>query len=169
MTNTRTVVSFDPGITTGFIEASVEYNGRHMALPTITAAMEIPWGDRFVVLTHVFNLLDKMTIDQVIIESFNLYPHAAKHKIGSSFDEIRMIGAIETFCVQHGLGDVLLWQTPGQGKSVKKFPKAWLEGGWSSSPHVLDAMRHLRYWYIMRGKGHTPEGGYWKHLKSASE
>ena len=164
MTNDwATIAVFDPGVTTGYCYAKVRYVKSKPTLPVIMETTEILWPDRFIHLEQIFNRMDKHTIDALIVEDFYLYPHMARTKIGSRFDEIRMIGAIQTYAAQHGLMDVWLWQSATQAKSIKKFPDEWKP--LPKGEHMKDTLRHLRYWYLMRSKGKIPDGRHWNLMK----
>lgn len=157
----RSIAIFDPGVTTGYCLASVTKT----KLPLIKHTREIPWRERFLHLEQVFNTLDAVKVESLIVEDFYLYPHMASTKIGSRFDEVRMIGAIQTYAAQHGLMDVWLWQSASQAKSIKKFPDEWKP--LPKGNHMKDALRHLRYYWLMKRKGRTPKGKHWDAMKGA--
>lgn len=85
-----------------------------------------------------------------IIESFNLFPSKAKAKIGSSFPEVEVIGAIKYVMEQHGVE--VITQPPG----VKKFfmPVARLKyyGYDIVGEHARDAARHALYYFVFKAK-----------------
>ena len=162
----RIIASFDPGVSTGVLVASVSFDERDnvQGLPTIVDAVTIEWPDRFEAYDALFYLLEhsQVPVHLLILEDFHLCPHAAAPKIGSGFPEIRSIGYIEAFAWGAGLGDRLLWQQPSN--QMKSLPDDWTQQ-LRGQRHVLSAAYHFRYWWLLSQKNKYPKQnsrtGYW--------
>ncbi len=134
------IVSFDPGETTGVVVgnwvADREFG--------IVHAEEIFWTERFV---RPEIILSSWMPEYIVIESFRLYPHAARTQIGKDFPSAQVIGTIETYANMLGLLDRVHKQPASVRSSVQIEPKhkVMLE----SSVHVADAYKHLRYFIIV--------------------
>ncbi len=134
------VVSFDPGKTTGF--AAGEWSGGKGF--GLTEVAIIGWDDRFL---QVKDLLKSHVPDYIVVEAFRLYPHRANSQIGKTFPSSQMIGIIETFAYLQGRLDRVVIQPASNRSSVKIPDEHLLMVG--SSAHVQDAYRHLRYFVIV--------------------
>lgn len=175
----RVIVAFDPGVTTGFAMAALEYkdelyiDGERPVVtqwPTgikIIKTGEWRWLERFDHLAGLAMTTSQFDVEAVIIEQFTLFPHAAQSKVGSGFPEIRMIGSIELAIQAADLYHTLVWQQPSLKSSVRLKGIDYWEGFRSSSNHINDALKHLRYYYLMRQRGRKPKqggkgkGGHW--------
>jgi len=144
-----TVVSFDPGKTTGFV-AGEWSGGKEIGLTEVTV---IPWNDRFY---QTKDLLKFHVPDYIVVEAFRLYPHRAKSQIGNTFPSSQMIGIIQTYAYEQGILDRVVIQPAGNRSSVKIPDEHLLMVG--SSSHIQDAYRHLRYFVIVNllRKGASP-------------
>ncbi len=135
-----TIVSFDPGETTGFV-AGEWFGGKEFELVDVTL---IPWNDRF----HQVQVLLKLHVpDYIVVEAFRLYPHRAMSQIGKTFPSSQMIGIIQSFAYLQGYLDRVIIQ-PASNRSSVKIPEEHLSMVGSSS-HIRDAYRHLRYFVIV--------------------
>jgi hypothetical protein len=122
------VIAFDPGDTTGYAVADVEVYPTGFSIhPRGDGEITFPEGVRKL-LPYTQNC------DVVLAEDF--IPR--RPLIGSRLIAVRVLGAIEVFVN----GDKLILQTPSQKATISD---ALLEqhGLRSSSPHILDAYRHL--------------------------
>lgn len=135
-----TVVSFDPGETTGFVAASW-LGGKDFGITNVAL---VPWADRF---AQTGELLKLYTPDYIVIEDFRLYHHRMKSQIGKDFPSVQMIGIILTYCFQLGYLDRVTKQPASVRSSVKIADEHLLMVG--ASPHVQDAYKHLRYFIIV--------------------
>jgi len=155
----RIVYAFDPGVTTGYVKAIFKYDDETPEPRgyEVQESFEIEWKERFT--TILFGIFDPSSFapsqtEAIIIEDFQLFPHSARTKIGSYFSEVRLIGVVEACAALRGVHDLIVWQKPIVRKSVR------LAGSFSSK-HIKDALKHLRYYYIMRSRGKTPRRGVW--------
>lgn len=167
----RAVVAFDPGVTTGFAIAALDYGDDHTLDPRasdvwgppksikILTCEEWKWLERFDRLAGLALALSQYDVEAIIIEQFTLFSSAAQSKIGSGFPEIRMIGAIELAIQAADLYHTIVWQQPSLKSSVRLVGVPYWENFKRPSPHINDALRHLRYYYLMRQRGHLPKRG----------
>lgn len=134
------IVTFDPGETTGFVAAEWQ-GGKDFG---ITEVAQIPWDDRFY---QTRDLLKFHLPDYVVIEDFRLYHHRAQSQIGKTFPSVNVIGVIQTYCYELGYLDRIVLQPASNRSSVKIADEHLLMVG--ASPHIQDAYRHLRYFVIV--------------------
>jgi len=97
------------------------------------------------IIGSLSTMLEDFKPKVVICESFRLYQHKAKAQIHSSFPTVEMIGMLKAVCWLNGLDDPIM-QSPTCKGNVNILPRHRLTVG--SSPHVQDAYRHFRYWWI---------------------
>ncbi len=142
-----TIAAFDPGTTTGLVVASWA-SGKTFF---VDRAEEIVWGERF---HKVRRTLRTWKPDFIVIEDFILYPHRAQEQIGNKFPSPQVIGIIEAYAYDLKLYDRIVKQ-PAVNRTSVKIP-ADHRKALGSSPHILDAYRHARYFIIVnlfKGKG----------------
>lgn len=139
----RNVLVFDPGDHTGWVYRSV--NGS-LEGGTVLNNMEM-----------VTDLIDVYNPDIVVIETFHLYPGAAKHLTYNAFYPCQVIGAIKLKCLTQATQCVthLVEQSPsvkrysgGLDDRWKEFRQWLIETYTGENPideHVKDAYLHLKY------------------------
>lgn len=103
----------------------------------------------------VYNLLDDKHPRVIIMEDFKLYPNKAKEQSWSSFETVRLIGAVEHWAWQNNVEVIL---QPANIKSV-----AYLWAGISppkqhSMTHETDAYVHGIY-YLQKSGIRKPQQG----------
>ncbi len=132
-----TILSFDPGGTTGYATCDKDYN--------------IVSG-HFAHFEDVNSLLLSVKPSIIIVESFALYPWKSKHKQWSSFPEVEVIGAIKHEAYLHGLQ--IIEQTPSTKQLFddKKLKQLGLYK--QISNHARDAVRHILYYQTTGGDYH---------------
>lgn len=133
------ILSFDPGQTTGF--ALYDTDTKEFALEGIIENGATPH------LNFIWNFIEEINPQQVVVESFHLYGGKASAKIGSSFPEIEVIGCIRTWVqVQRQLSGseepTLTLQTASQGKSIWTNERLKQFGYYTKNRHSRDAVRH---------------------------
>lgn len=136
------IIGIDPGQTTGICIVQTDkepVGGFH-----ILVADDYEWEDRF----GLAGLIKKSikALSTVVIESFNLYPVAAKGQaaIRSSFPSVEMIGIVSYAC--HINEIELVRQPPSVRSRVTVLPehKEALRG----LHHAVDAYKHVRYYLV---------------------
>jgi hypothetical protein len=135
------IVAFDPGVTTGCVVAAYESGSTFL----ITRAEEIPWGGRFHGIKRILNFYNP---EFIVVESFRLYPHKAQAQIGQDFPSAQVIGIIEAYAYEAGLLDRIRKQPAAARVKTKVLDthKAALR----STPHIIDAYQHLRYFIVVK-------------------
>lgn len=147
MDGVTTVVSFDPGETTGLVVARW-VKGKTFFLEKVD---EIFWGERF---RAVKKNLKYYQPEHIVVEEFRLYPHRARTQIGKTFPSSQFIGIIEAYAYENGYLDRVHMQPASVRKSVRIDPEHRKMVG--SSAHMQDAYMHARYFIIvnlLKGKG----------------
>lgn len=127
-----TVLTLDPGDSTGWC-----YRASNGILQGGTLPKD---------LVKVAQLIQELSPQVVVVESFNLYPGKAQSLIWNSFYPCQVIGVIKYICII--LNIELVEQTP----SVKKFAGGYKDDWFHLKPsldkvteHVKDAYLHLKY------------------------
>lgn len=153
MTAERTIISFDPGKTTGCALARNPV-GRTFELH---AAFEIPWncieGDTYKLLWS-----NAHTLHAIVIERFALSKSVElqQAQTGSVFEPSQVIGMIRAW--RYHIARMLdreipiVFQTPYDRKLVKILPEHQPIGMLDNSPHARDAYKHLRYYILTHTK-----------------
>lgn len=142
--NDNCLISFDPGMSTGYVVASVSQKSF-----TPTHAGVIWWEHRFV---EICELLEDHRPFHIIVERFALYPHMAQHMINSEFEAVQVIGNIQA-CAYYQEYDPNqhISTVPASVKTQVKVLKEHrfiLDKIQPNSPHIYDAYKLLRYWWI---------------------
>lgn len=127
MTDNKTYLSLDPGLTTGWTYMD-ELN-------------TIIYGEEKFTHKTLYDFMQSKCPDTIICESFLLYAHKAQSMINNTFYPIEMIGVIKLY------GEVtctpIIFQTAAQGKSIWSDDKLKEHRFYSKSKHSRDATRHL--------------------------
>lgn len=151
----KKVLALDPGETTGaavFKGPKLEVTYQLRGLTTVDRALAIE------------GLMAEHEPEAVIVERYRVYRHKAQSHAGSDLPTVRLIGAIELLCHQHGL--TLYWQTPSDAKGfiTDDRLKTWKYYR-AGCPHAMDAVRHGLYFLLFKhAKIHLRES----HDKAAS-
>jgi hypothetical protein len=137
------VIAFDPGETTGFAKANVDFDGRGTPVFTLLEASEVKTYGQFHDI--VLHQLDSTTM--VLVERFNLFPGKASSQIGSTFPSAEWIGVIK-YVMWLLVHDKLAFQTPAQKERINDDMLRAMFGidKLNPSPHIRDAMRHIVFW-----------------------
>lgn len=136
MTSPKTLLSLDPGKTTGYAWTTA-YPDR---LELIQTGL-IPWDDRFEELQKIVNAYPW---DNVIVETFRLFPHKARAQIGSEFPAVQIIGIVEYLLWERDYLDRLVYQDPSTKKRTTVLPDDT-----PTNPHMQDAVKHARYFSVV--------------------
>lgn len=137
------ILSFDPGVTTGY--AIFEFPNDLETIPLDgTSQKFLCEGGELKKYNEFRKIFKKDRIDLVVIESFKLYPHKAKAKTLSNFPTVEIIGVIKFLSF---INNIPLIE---QGANTKKFydnKKLRMCGLFErgQSPHLRDAYRHALY------------------------
>lgn len=144
------VLGIDPGETTGFIEARFDDDGFH-----VVRAADVTWENRYSLMYYLYCGTPQQgplvgPPDIVIVESFRLYAHTAHSQIRSDFPSVRIIGMVEAFL------SMLPCCTPGEFENIVFQPASSIalvaiekdHGMLLGSAHMIDAYKHVRYFYI---------------------
>jgi hypothetical protein len=146
------VVGIDPGETTGYISARLHNNGNL----EVVEAEEFVWSKRFELIPRIGRLVGApLTTDppplEIVMESFFLYPHKARHQIGNYFPSVRVIGIVEAALWMHGALGLLTMQPAANMSRVKILHPL------PASPHIRAAYKHVRYRVVTK---YHAQGGY---------
>lgn len=145
------VIALDPGETTGYFVKRYPENCHRL-----TEGIVVEGGTVGRNHLEVFNLLDRVAPDVVILETFALYPGKAKSLSWNSFYPCEVIGVIKLWLMLHP--EVIKVE---QAPSVKKYAGGLREDFQyfqhyllkeHMSEHVKDAYMHIKYWEWI-GKG----------------
>lgn len=126
-----TILSFDPGATTGV----ALYKDEHIQTSLCKD------------LISVWNLLNNIQPDIILFENFALYAHKAKAQIGNEFPSSQVIGVIKLYQALHPTAQIYKQPASAVKQLVKDKDLQDLLC-YSDSPHTRDATRHLCYWLI---------------------
>lgn len=153
------VLGFDPGETTGLVEARFDDDGFH-----VVHADVVTWEDRFSLMYHLYCGMSKQgplvePPDIVVIEQFRLYAHTAHSQIRSFFPSVRIIGMIEAFLYNYPCA------IPCERASLVLQPASCIalvailpeHTQFLHSKHSMDAYKHVRYFYETQWRS-----GKWK-------
>ena len=128
-------MALDPGETAGLVIAIYDHQKFE-----VQQAYTIRHDDEC--MESLEGVIGMLLPKPVICESFRLYAHKAKAQIRSTFPTIEMIGMLKAVCWWHAL-DAPIMQSP-----TCKGEVAIMHDGVGDSPHVKDAYRHFRYWWL---------------------
>lgn len=141
------LLSADPGETTGIAVF-------HKAV--FFRAEQVNTGSPDVALIAFQELLRIYAPTQLVLEDYRIYNTRANQHIGSSLSTPRLIGMLETLCMQHKIPyHKQPAATPKQFVTDSKL-KAWDLYG-KGSRHSRDAMRHAIYYILFPPKVNTSE------------
>lgn len=148
------VIAFDPGETTGYAAAEVDFSGSGVPTFNLLEATEIK---TYYELDAVFTRKIDLFGDVVIVEAFNLFPTKAKAQIGSTFPAAEMIGTIRYIMHMHHCEGQLVMQTPHQKERITdQMLRDHIMAHLHSSPHVRDALRHIVFYALEKRYGTKP-------------
>ena len=152
------VLGFDPGETTGLVEARFDDDGFH-----VVHAVDVAWENRFSLMYYLYcgtptqGPLVELP-DIVIVESFHLYARKAASQIGNFFPSVRIIGMIEAFLYtwpcEYPHEREIIFQPASNISLVAIQPE---HGMMLGSAHTIDAYKHVRYFYVTQWRS-----GKWK-------
>lgn len=133
------IISYDPGVTTGFVVASLNETGPLRCKPNQWRFLHI----------NIYNHMHSEMPDIIVCESFE-YRNRAKANLVLYSRE--MIGVIELYCQQVPTCE-LIYQPPSTiagyfSDKRLKDEDMWIKG----KQHAMDALRHMLHWYKF-GKG----------------
>ena len=137
------VVAFDPGETTGWVQAKVTpQTDDGLCIVNIVNVGEI---------NGIKDMDDQMFVpmlkaEYVIIEDYRIYPSKAAQHIGQVLYTAEEIGRITAYAYRLGGISEIIRQNASTAK--QRFPDNRLEeyAGQFSSKHIADAVRHLLSW-----------------------
>lgn len=146
------VHAFDPGATTGFVILKTEPK-----LELVVARSFTEFGDYYY---WSIDLLQRYKPDAIVVEDFHLYPHMARHQIGSSFPSAQYIGIIKyiVHLVNRRLPENNFIVTMQPASCKEPFDKDhWWETvtilpqlSTITSQHIRDAAMHALYYWFNR-------------------
>lgn len=141
-----TVIALDPGETTGYFVKKYPENCNPLTEGIVAEGGTVGRNH-----LGVFNLLDRVAPDIVILESFALYPGKAKSLSWNSFYPCEVIGVIKLWIMLQKRKVLKVEQAP----SVKKYAGGLREDFQyfqrnllkeHMTEHVKDAYMHIKYW-----------------------
>jgi hypothetical protein len=146
------IVGIDPGETTGYISTRLHNNGNL----EVVEAKEFVWSKRFELMPQLGSMIEALRADdpsalEIVMESFFLYPHKARHQIGNYFPSVRVIGVVEAVLWQHNVLSQLTMQPAANMSRVKILHPL------PASPHIRAAYKHVRYFVTIK---YHMKGGY---------
>lgn len=136
---TMRIICFDPGHTTGwaFFEGT-----------KLTAAGQINTKPIEEAVINITDLLDMYTPDMVVFEDYRVYKWKTEHHGGSELLTTRVIGCIETLCIQKQIYPII--KQPAH--TAKGFCKDSKLKEWGlyivGERHARDAIRHGCYFLL---------------------
>ncbi len=149
--NNEYILAFDPGHTTGW----ALFNDRQIRDHGQINTEDI--GDATRNVSALFMLWPE--VKTVVIEDYRVYKWRAKHHVGSPMLTTRVIGCIETLCVQQQITNIIK-QPAHIAKSfcTDKKLKDWgfYEKG---QKHANDAIRHGAYYLLFGPIKHKDRQG----------
>jgi len=159
-----TILSFDPGYSTGFARAEVVGNTFHLR-----SAEVIAWPDRFAIVGIFRNAVAALRAAKVaklliVVESFHLYKHKAQDLVGSDMPSAQVIGIIETSAFLNGFHNgqhpMIVYQ-PASCIARVNVDGYLLNGKPLKSPHTRDALAHAKYYWATKLFKVTPATSTW--------
>lgn len=143
----RRILSLDPGESTGWVYFEVDDAPNSNDPPYMTGGTA---GKNHLEVAELFSIYNP---NEVVIESFHLYPGLAKSLSWNSFYPCEVIGVCKYLCMQKDI------QWVEQAPSIKKFAGA-LNDLWitfqkrvKTTEHTKDAYLHLQYYL----RNHKPD------------
>ncbi len=141
---------FDPGHTTGwafFEEMELKFCG------------EVNTEDIETAVRTLSDLFELYVPYRVVIEDYRVYRWRAKHHIGSQMMTTRVIGCIETLCIQQGIYEITKQPAHiAKGFCTDKKLKDW--GFYQKAQkHANDAIRHGCYYLLFGPIKHKDRQG----------
>jgi len=150
------VLAIDPGGTTGVVLAEMKPKDPNGFWDfDVVWAEEVLWEDRINELREIFCSVSDLDIKAVIVETFQLYAHAARSQINSTFPAVQVIGVVQVLAEEFGLTSKLVWQQPSARSRVRVLPHH--KDAVKLSDHKRDAYRHARYWIVRNAKEYFDE------------
>ncbi len=125
----NTVLSLDPGDTTGWAVFNTETNKL------------IKYGATKFTPLALFDLLNLYEPEQIVYERFSLYAHKAESQINSEFYTVQLIGVIKLYCELMHITPIV--QSAAVGKSIWSDQMLKKFNYHSDSKHSRDATRHV--------------------------
>lgn len=144
------VLAFDPGHTTGY----AVFKGMELV-----ECGEIDTSDIENAALNVSALFDLFVADAVVIEDYRVYRWRAKHHVGSQMLTTRVIGCIETLCIQQGIFNII--KQPAHTTKAFCTDKKLREWGFyqKAKKHANDAVRHGAYFLLFGPIKHKDRTG----------
>jgi len=126
------LLAFDPGKTTGWFLLEEPH--------CPVAAGELPLE-----LDRIVAVLDRYQPDEVVVEAFRLYPWRSKEQSWSDFPAVRVIGAVQLWCVQHRVFCLEQSASCKRVVPVELLRRTGASRMTRGLPHARDAARHALY------------------------
>jgi hypothetical protein len=141
------LVSLDPGATTGV--AVFRRLSLHMAAQLNTSMPDVA-------LEQLTLFFDQQRPTEVVLEDYRVYANRVEQHAGSSLQTPRLIGMIETLCMQRKIP--FHKQPAGTAKYFCTDDKLREWGMYATGQrHARDAVRHAAYYILFPPKTRTSE------------
>ena len=133
------VLCFDPGHTTGW----AVFRGFKLIDCGEIDTTDIPRS-----VEPITSLFASWQPDVVVIEDYRVYDWRAKHHAGSDLLTTRVIGCIETLCVQHFIRSIVKQPAHMAKKFCTDKKLRYWDFYHKGSKHTNDAIRHGCYFLV---------------------
>ncbi len=135
---TGSLLSFDPGETTGWSE----WKGYKMVNFGELSTSSIPDAS-----LHLYDYIGEINPDFIVTEEYRVYGHKTQDHAWSPMHTSRLIGAIE--CIAALQRVPVIFQGAGQAKGFAKDEKLKNWDLWKKGQrHARDSIRHALYWFL---------------------
>lgn len=134
------IMAFDPGQSTGWVYYDADTE-------------QLIGGTALMANTHreVWDLMNTFSPDQIVCETYALYPGKAAAQSWSTFYPVEVIGVIKLWCLIYERNLEM------QGASIKKYSghvdtryDHIQKEPYNKTHHTADAFMHLKYYLRMR-------------------
>lgn len=138
-----TVISFDPGHTTGYAVWHVTEDKVNL----MEYSQIMTWTKDDLVISAFTDLIKKHPPNDVVLESYQIYEWKADDHSWSQIPTVQVIGCIKTLCK---INNIPYWsQTAQVAKQFCDDKKLESWGYWKvGMKHARDAIRHGCYWLL---------------------
>lgn len=140
-----TLISFDPGHTTGYAVWHVTKEQAHL----VETGQVMTWTKDDLVIEPFQDLVKKYSPTDIVLESYQIYEWKSSDHSWSQIPTVQVIGCIKTICK---MNNIPYWsQTAQVAKQFCDDKKLESWGYWKEGMrHARDAIRHGCYFLLFR-------------------